>query len=129
MSPSVSTRQAVTAPARPKYPARIAPYSRSVCTMTPIVIEPTGFEDPSMHEKSFPTFSQRPHSRREAEVEDIVRALNRYGVLTRANLLDVCGASHWSDSGFGRALTQAVSSGRVKHLGDDLYEITERPIR
>ncbi len=70
-----------------------------------------------------------PHSRQEAEVEDIVRALRGYGVLTRARLLDVCGAAQWSDSGAKRALAHAVSSGRIRQLGDDLYEIAESPIR
>jgi hypothetical protein len=70
-----------------------------------------------------------PHSRHEAEVEDIVRALRTYGVLTRARLLDVCGAAHWSDAGGRRALARAVSSGRIKQLGDDLYEIAKPPIR
>jgi lipoyl-dependent peroxiredoxin len=64
-----------------------------------------------------------PHSRREAEVERIVRALRGYGVLTRARLLDVSGAAHWSDAGARRALADAVSSGRIRQLGDDLYEI------
>jgi lipoyl-dependent peroxiredoxin len=70
-----------------------------------------------------------PHSRQEAEVEDIVRALRGYRVLTRARLLDVCGAAHWSDSGAKRALVHAVSSGRIRQLGDDLYEIAEPPNR
>jgi hypothetical protein len=66
------------------------------------------------------------HSRREAEVEDIVRALRGYGgVLTRARLVELCGAAHWSDAGFKQALAQAVASGRVRELGTDLYETTE----
>jgi hypothetical protein len=69
-----------------------------------------------------------PHSREEAEVEHLMRALRGYGVLTRAHLLDVCGAAHWPDSGFKRALAQAVSSGRIRHLGDDLYEIADPAI-
>ena len=69
----------------------------------------------------------RPHSRQEAEIEDIVRALRGYGVLTHARLLDVCRATHWSDAGAKRALARAVSSGRVRQLGDDLYEIAEPP--
>ena len=69
-----------------------------------------------------------PHSRQEAEVEDIVRALRRHGgVLTRARLLHVCGAAHWPDSGGRRALAHAVSSGRIKQLGDDLYAIAKPP--
>jgi lipoyl-dependent peroxiredoxin len=64
-----------------------------------------------------------PHSRREAEVERIVRALRGYGVLTRARLVDISGAAHWSDAGARRALADAVSSGRIRQLGGDLYEI------
>jgi hypothetical protein len=65
------------------------------------------------------------HTRQEAEVDDIVRALRGYGVLTRARLLEVCGAAHWSDTGARRTLALAVSSGRIRQLGDDLYEIAE----
>jgi hypothetical protein len=71
----------------------------------------------------------RPHSRQEAEIDDIVRALRGYGVLTRARLLDVCRATHWSDAGAKRALARAVSSGRIRQLGDDRYEIAEPPAR
>jgi hypothetical protein len=69
--------------------------------------------------------SPRPHSRQEAEIEDIVRAIRGYRVLTRARLLDVCGAAHWSDAGARRALALAVSSARIRQLGNDLYEIAE----
>lgn len=73
--------------------------------------------------------SRRSHSRREAEVEDVVRTLSGYGVLTRARLLELCGAAHWSDGGGRRAVADAVSSGRIRQLGDDLYEIAEPPGR
>jgi osmotically inducible protein OsmC len=73
--------------------------------------------------------SRSPDGRQEAEIEDIVGVLRGYGVLTRARLLDVCGAAHWTDSGAERALAHAVSSGRVRQLGDDLYEIAEPPSR
>ena len=36
--------------------------------------------------------SRRSHSRQEAEVEHVVRTLRGYGVLTRARLLELCGA-------------------------------------
>jgi hypothetical protein len=72
--------------------------------------------------------SRRPHSRQEAEVEDIVHALRGYRVPTRARLREVCGAAQWSDSGFKRALTYAVSTGKVRQLGDDLYEIAEASV-
>jgi hypothetical protein len=65
------------------------------------------------------------HSRRDAEVEDIGRALRGYGVLSRARLVEVCGAVHWPDTGFRQALAQAVASGRVRRLGADLYGTTE----
>jgi osmotically inducible protein OsmC len=74
--------------------------------------------------------SSRPsHSRQEAEVEDVVRTLSGYGVLTRARLLELCGAAHWADGGGRRAVADAVSSGRIRQLGDDLYEIAEPPDR
>jgi lipoyl-dependent peroxiredoxin len=72
--------------------------------------------------------SPSPHSRQEVEVDKIVRVLRGYGVLTRARLLHECGAAHWSDSGARQALALAVSSGRIRRLGDDLYEIAEPPI-
>ena len=70
-----------------------------------------------------------PHTRQEAKIEDIVHALRRYGMLTRARLLELCGAAHWSDPGAEGALAHAVSSGRIRQLGDGLYEIAEPPIR
>jgi 3-phenylpropionate/trans-cinnamate dioxygenase ferredoxin reductase component len=70
-----------------------------------------------------------PHSREEAEVEDVVSALRGYGVLTHERLVEVCGATHWSDHGFRRALNRAVSTGRVRRLGDDLYEAIESQLR
>ena len=73
--------------------------------------------------------SSRPHARQEAEVENIVRALRGYRVLTRPWLVEVCRAAHWPNSGFRRALAQAVSTGKIKRLGNDLYEIAEPPIR
>jgi osmotically inducible protein OsmC len=73
-----------------------------------------------------PGHSARPsHSRQEAKVEDVVRTLSGYGVLTRARLLELCGATHWSDGGGRRAIADAVSSGRIRQLGDDLYEIAD----
>ena len=48
--------------------------------------------------------------------------LRKSGVLTHAHLVEVCGAAHWSDHGFKRALNKAVSVGLVRRIGDDLYE-------
>jgi osmotically inducible protein OsmC len=69
--------------------------------------------------------SRPPHSRQEAEVDDVVRTLSGYGVLTRARLLELCGAAQWSDGGGRRAVADAVSSGRIRQLGEDLYEIAD----
>jgi hypothetical protein len=44
---------------------------------------------------------------------------------TREDLVEACGAAHWSDHGFRRALDKAVSSGKIRRLSDDLYEIVE----
>jgi hypothetical protein len=69
--------------------------------------------------------SRRAHSRREAEAEHIVVTLRTYGgVLGRQRLANLCGAAHWSDAGFRLTLADAVSSGQVKPLGDELYELT-----
>ncbi len=70
-----------------------------------------------------------PHSRAEAEVEDVVSALRGFGVLTREDLVEACGATHWSDHGFRRALDRAVSSGKIRRLSDDLYEIVEPSLK
>jgi len=84
----------------------------------------------SVRSELSPDNSSRPsHSRQEAEVEDVVRTLSGYGVLTRARLLELCGAAHWSDRGGRRAVAHAVSSGRIRQLGGDLYEIAEPPDR
>jgi hypothetical protein len=82
-----------------------------------------------VHKQPAASRSPWPLSREEAEVEDIVNALRGYRVLTRAGLAEACSAAHWSDSGFRRALAQAVSTGRVRRLGDDLYEISEPSLR
>ncbi len=74
-----------------------------------------------------PTPTRWPHSREEAEVEDVVSALSAYRTLTRKRLVEICGARHWSDTGFRRALEKAVSTGKVRRLDDDLYEIVEPP--
>jgi hypothetical protein len=90
-----------------------------------------GVENAHGPEESVPAGSSSPwpHTRQEAETEDIIHALRSYGVLTRARLLDICGAAHWSNSGAEGALAHAVASGRIRQLGDDLYEIAEPPIR
>jgi hypothetical protein len=71
------------------------------------------------------TVADRAHNRRQAEAEHIAATLRTYGVLTRARLVDLCGAGHWSPAAFAQALELAVSSGRVRRLGNELYETSE----
>jgi hypothetical protein len=77
----------------------------------------------SRHHTSQPS---RPHSR-QAQVEDVVNALRRYGLLTLTGgrLAEVCGVAHWSDPACGRALHAADSAGTVRRLSQDLYEIAD----
>jgi hypothetical protein len=64
-----------------------------------------------------------PQNRHAAEIERIVRLLDSYGVLTKERLLDFCAADRWpSTESFDAALNRAVRSGRVRKLGDELYE-------
>lgn len=69
--------------------------------------------------------SPEPHSRRDAEVEDIIATLRRYGTLTRPRLADLCGAEHSSDPAFAGALALAVSGGKIRLLGNEVYETTD----
>jgi hypothetical protein len=63
----------------------------------------------------------------DAEVQDLVRALRSYGVLTRARLAELSGAIHWSSElAFENALRAAVTAGRINKLTDDLFELSER---
>jgi hypothetical protein len=90
-----------------------------------------GVQGAHTHAGSAPAGSSSPwpHTRQEAETEDIVHALPSHGVLARARLLDICGAAHWSDSGADQAVAHARSSGRIRQVGDDLYQTAEQPIR
>jgi hypothetical protein len=82
-----------------------------------------------LEEQPADAFPPRAHSRQEAEVEALVRALRGHGVLTRARLAEASGAAHWSDSGFNGALAEAIAAGRIRRLGDDLYEVGEPTFR
>lgn len=61
----------------------------------------------------------------DAEVEDIVRTLRGYGVLTRERLAEMSHAGRWRESTFDLALASAVDAGRVRRLSDELYELSE----
>jgi hypothetical protein len=60
-----------------------------------------------------------------AAVEDVCRALRSYGVLTTNGLQEVCHTDRWHDTDLNGALANARRQGRVRHLGDGLYELTD----
>ena len=63
------------------------------------------------------------HSRFEAELEELTRVLRSYGVLTGDNLKQFSRAALWSGPRFERVLTVGIEQGRIRRLGDDLYEL------
>lgn len=65
------------------------------------------------------------HSRVDAEIGDLVRTLRGFGVLTYGHLKEFSGGEHWSDPVFDAVLHEAVRSGRIRRLSDDLYELDE----
>lgn len=71
--------------------------------------------------------SRRPHSRHEAEVQEILAALSGHRVQTLARIKELCWGEQWSDQTFERALQRAISSGKVRPLGNDTYELVEPP--
>jgi hypothetical protein len=60
-----------------------------------------------------------------AAVDDVCRALRSYGVLTHHGLEEVCHTDRWHDTNLNGALANARRAGRVRFLGDGLYELTE----
>jgi hypothetical protein len=69
------------------------------------------------------------HGRHEAEIAELARVLQSYGVLTRDYLEELSGARHWSDATFDAVLNDGVRAGRIKRLGGDPYEATARAER
>jgi hypothetical protein len=57
------------------------------------------------------------------EVDDLVRVLRDYGVLTRDDLRERSGARESSDDSFATALRRAVDQGSIEDLGDGLFEL------
>ncbi len=66
-----------------------------------------------------------PHSRAEAEMQEIIRTLGGNHVLTLAQIKEQCWGSHWPDSDFTTTLHRAIAAGEIKPLGEDRYEIPE----
>jgi 3-phenylpropionate/trans-cinnamate dioxygenase ferredoxin reductase component len=117
--------QALIRSGRQVDPARLGDIGTPLAELTSGIETNLRAEDDATHGGSPPSL----RGRQDAEVEAIVRALSRYGVLTRARLLEFCGAAHWSDSGAKRAIAQAISDGRIRQLDPDLYEISEPSVR
>jgi hypothetical protein len=57
------------------------------------------------------------------EVDDLVKALRDYGVLTRERLRECSGAVRWPDHDFGSVLERGVAQGSIKSLGGGLFEV------
>ena len=60
---------------------------------------------------------------RDPEVDELVRALRSYGVLTRGGLREFSGAFLWPDHSFGAALERGIAAGSIKSLGASLYDV------
>ena len=66
-------------------------------------------------------------ARSEPEIADLVRTLQRSGVLTREQLLERSGAQHWMRQSFDTALRRGIADGDIKQLGDELFEVHDAP--
>jgi hypothetical protein len=67
-----------------------------------------------------------PAARTDPEVDDLVRALRDFGVLTRDLLRECSGALTWPDHNFGSVLERGVAEGAIKSLGAGLFEVGDR---
>jgi hypothetical protein len=66
-----------------------------------------------------------PHSRAEAEMQEILHALQGNHVLSLSEIKERCWAADWPESDFTTALHRAMTAGEIRQLGEDLYEIPE----
>jgi hypothetical protein len=57
------------------------------------------------------------------EVDELVKVLRNYGVLSRENLLECSGARHWATNIFDSALRRGTADGSIKDLGGGLFEV------
>ena len=57
------------------------------------------------------------------EVDELVRALRNYGVLTREALLEHSGARLWTAGSFEAALRSGKAAGSIRELGGGLFEV------
>jgi hypothetical protein len=59
----------------------------------------------------------------DSHVEELVRTLRSYGVLTRERLRERSGAQLWLDDSFDAALRRGTADGSIKSLGTGLFEV------
>jgi hypothetical protein len=59
----------------------------------------------------------------DSEVQELVKTLRSYGVLTRQALREGSGARRWLDDSFEAALRRGTADGSIKSLGADLFEV------
>jgi hypothetical protein len=57
------------------------------------------------------------------EVDELVRALRSYGVLTREALLERSRARLWATDSFESALRRGTADGSIRDLGTGLFEV------
>ena len=57
------------------------------------------------------------------EVDELVKALRTFGVLTREDLLERSGAREWLAASFQSALSRGTAAGSIKDLGGGLFEV------
>ena len=69
---------------------------------------------------------ERHPDRLDVEIEEIVRCLRGYGVLTGERLAELVNADSWPEHTFKSALKCAIEHDRVARLDGDLYELTEQ---
>jgi hypothetical protein len=60
-----------------------------------------------------------------AAADEVVHALRSYGVLTQNGLEQILHTEKWHDCNLQGALLNAQRAGRIKPLGDGLWELTE----
>ena len=65
-------------------------------------------------------------SRHEMEIQRMERVLRSYGVLTRERLCEMCNGEHLPVN-IHVALDEAIQSGRIIALGDELVELPHPP--
>ena len=75
----------------------------------------------------YPRISARPATGVEREVEQLIRAVNDLGPVSRRRLYDAVGARYWGPGRFRRALRAALVTGRLRSAGGGRYAPAANP--